>query len=1052
MTLMTNINKMKQKERLCDCCEVKINSYVQTRRCFMTGEYCSQLVNIQQERRRLHGDKNNTITINAFVIMNFSDMSDVVYEWKIKPFVESLAKYFSYNNEMLKCSVCHIDGTEKEYNNNNINHNKVRIRVVRSDTDPASNYVICNRICQQLQIADIVIVDVSSQNPNVFYEFGMALALGKLILPICYSGSFYKMNIPFDDDKIKGKGRKSRLELETHIGCYPWRKALYEYYGIRYKRKDSKTEYLEYKDVEISDYGFDDSKYSRFPYHEEINGLHIGQTIYNKLRSGYNDNEYDYNTVVVYTMEGFLNAEQSGRCIVNFYNFIVKPMIEGECFCGERVGVLVQHHPIPENDKDAAEKLQLLYNTGEIIHIGVNEATFRIAERKVKSPDVFCKPDHKSWFDQDIKVPLKYQEENTIRNIKTYITNRGMIIYPKDPIYVERIRNQITEDLLSTDENSDENAGISSKPFCLYHVMLRTLRYVNQLVVDLSDNSTQALFWLGTAHGSDIYAITVVHEYSDKERDMLAPVIVKKNRNVFDVAGLWTSVYHSNDTKGFYQQLVMAQAGIERHSKLMLSEMEWQHFDLKGILSNNNQYSENKLAKKILEKLEEKKIKEKMILESYYRKRFWSRMLRYNRLHIYLEQSDDQILFIVPNKPESNKPELRARIPKWDFEAASVLTNYLSTHTVIGEYRLIAVQKALDDRQTDIDNYICIGGQVSVATKWMEMIYTKIDAWKKDPSKVNGEDINILHKWFSEDTDSCIKCTRGDNLRKWVGFRSRGAFLEDDEALKTKHYNHICFRCEAEQNTDYNEIAQLILWRDDSNSIYAPNYFRVSLNGASGTATYALSKIFVDGKLTENALLFELQNEVRNRFMDIYLDNLKGAILNHGLTVGDGENVADSMQCKSYCQLVLYTVSMYLSTVLYRYFFPFLSNRDQARIYNDLHTYIYSMRASNTSPFAENYTKISTSNFKNPISNDSVNVVINLILSELKNALKGFKGFEAFFDVEVGIHREPSKHQDRSLAEKRYVKNIKLKQRECGMHIINYFSDLTAVNAIINDQ
>lgn len=55
----------------------------------MSGEYCSRQATIQMQRIQLHTAKE----INAFAVMNFSNMSDVVYNWRIKPFIESLKKY-----------------------------------------------------------------------------------------------------------------------------------------------------------------------------------------------------------------------------------------------------------------------------------------------------------------------------------------------------------------------------------------------------------------------------------------------------------------------------------------------------------------------------------------------------------------------------------------------------------------------------------------------------------------------------------------------------------------------------------------------------------------------------------------------------------------------------------------------------------------------------------------------------------------------------------------------------------------------------------------------
>ena len=255
--------------------------------------------------------------------MNFSDMSNVVYKWRLKAFIESLSKYlyFDDNKKRLYCSTREV--SEK---------NRVKkIQVIRSDTAPASNYVICSRICQQIQVADIVIVDVSAQNANVFYEFGMAVALGKLILPICYSESFYKMTVP---DQINDNLNLLK-KVEHHIGCYPWRKDLFEYYGIRYKFKSSQTCYEEFDEITKVEYGFSDINYTRFPYHEPLPGEPdskeiIGKKIYNRLHDEYNNATYEDNTLVVYTMDAFLNEEQAGLCIVIF-------MMESRRGCGRSI-------------------------------------------------------------------------------------------------------------------------------------------------------------------------------------------------------------------------------------------------------------------------------------------------------------------------------------------------------------------------------------------------------------------------------------------------------------------------------------------------------------------------------------------------------------------------------------------------------------------------------------------------------------------------------------------------------------------------------------------
>ena len=144
--------------------------------------------------------------------------------------------------------------------------------------------------------------------------------------------------------------------------------------------------------------------------------------------------------------------------------------------------------------------------------------------------------------------------------------------------------NLLHKDLLTSSKEDD---------FYLYYVMLRTLRYTNEIVIDISNNCLQSLFWLGAAHGSDIYAITVMHEKTDMEKKYSVKEPERENRYIFDVAGLWMAILRKNDTEGFYLQLAAAQSGIERHSKLMLSNIKYYNKRLKEYLFSFNEISSN---------------------------------------------------------------------------------------------------------------------------------------------------------------------------------------------------------------------------------------------------------------------------------------------------------------------------------------------------------------------------------------------------------------------------------------------------------------------------
>lgn len=435
-----------RKNDYAECC-APAKECVSSRRCFINGEFCSKQMSIQEQKEKLHNPhtpinplqaekatirgnnagENNTREINAFVIMNFSNMSDIVYKWRIRPFVESLTQYLYLDDD--GCIHC-ISDRKKSKVDLPENWNPVnKINVVRADTNPETNFVMCNRICQQIQIADLVIVDVSMENVNVFYEFGMAVAQEKLILPICYNESFFMLNRP---EKMPPKGEINEEQTDKkkslndadwphrhHIDGFPWRRKLFEFYGIRYRsKKDSAkiasyeertageadetfmsneriTNYQSFMTATKTENGFTDIKYTRFPYCDPIEprGKTVGEMVYNQLRHSYNSARYSDNTLIVYTMDGFLNEEQAGICIINFYTNITSQFKHERCFCGDRVGVLLQSNTIAEKNKDSQRSDFLIYSVGDVIHIGTNQATYLAYQRRIK-PEEFLNDLH----------------------------------------------------------------------------------------------------------------------------------------------------------------------------------------------------------------------------------------------------------------------------------------------------------------------------------------------------------------------------------------------------------------------------------------------------------------------------------------------------------------------------------------------------------------------------------------------------------------------------------------------------------------------------------
>lgn len=853
--------------------KIPLEDYCRSCRCFMTGEYCSKQENIRKERRILH----NNDSINVFVIMNFSCMSDVVFKWRLQGFIESLSKYFEFevkNGKNQKLVCCEQKSNSRQ---------KVKLNIVRSDSNPSSNYVMCSRICQQLQIADLVVVDVSQRNTNVFYELGIAVALGKLILPICYSESYFKMEIP--------ESVEQNVEnCERHIDCFPWRRTLFEYYGIRFiDRNHGETEeeketvqssensshiqnrknrdnakYLAFDKAKGNEYS--DKQYSQFPYETKITvdeeTKEIGNFLYERLSRSYNNAKYNHNTLIVYTMDGILNEEQAVQCIVNYYKNITKQMKDQQCFYGDRVGVLIQGNTISEKEKDAQKNRSLLYSIGEIIHIGMNQATYTSQMAQIKPSDYLKVSVAQDEKDRKHGISSDQQDEIN-RFVKGYSRNKSISIYPDHPVYVERVEKGIQFDLFNTEartagKEQTEDDYWEKDFFCLYHIMLQNLKCTNEVVVDISGNSIHALFWLGAAHGSDVYTIAVRHEQTEEEqRDSKS----EATRPIFDISGLWTAILHSYDTEGFYRQLAQAQMGIDQHTKLMASNpANYEYLLHEAIYDTGWDRSEN--------------VDEAAILESYYRSRFWKNMLRYNHLHIYLPKKYSKI-------------GSGCFVAKEHVDILAKISRYLSRRTVIGEYdvAIIAEKQVLMKN----NNYISIGDVGS-------------------PPKMEGK-------------------------------------LEQT--------------CELYRHRE------------------ARAYFHVTIKNTGGDETHDLSDALIaepwESGSTAKTYLADMQLKKRQELMKRYHTQLNKKIQDSiKVAPKTTANVPHIFGCAQYAS------EAYLSTVLYRYFLPFITIEEEKRILNGMETFMRTLLIAHWNAFS--WDKVNS-------DNSLVNIVLKAVRETLTEVL-----------------------------------------------------------------
>ena len=1030
-------------------CSIDINDCVFSQRCFMTGEYCSKQRSIQRERHQLHNGERlyeNTDPdkpqVNAFVIMNFSSMSDVIYKWRIKPFVEGLKNYLYFDRTNEKSPKLCCSSEPNPILKRPYEEAVERVNVIRADTNPSSNFVICNRICQQMQIADIVVVDVSDENANVFYELGLAVALRKMILPICYSESYFKEVLP---EKLAKEMEKYDQDLRHHIDCFPWRRKLFEHFGILFRNAETneapkwKTEYKCFEKTTKQIYGFSDNRWVTFPYYEKFSSEGsdmetVGEKIYNRLQSTFNDFKYEYNTLIVYSMDRFLNPQQAGSCIINYHKNIVNRFANEKCFCGDRVGVLIQTNAISEDTKDAEYRRKVPYKIGDIILTGLNQATFQTNMETIKAGD----STKASASDSE---ETKMFKKNLERFAKEYMGNRGLPIYPEIPIHVQQLKHGIQSGAL--DETGD---------FSFFRVMLQTLKYCNEIVVDISNNIVQMLFWLGAAHGAGIPAITVKYVPSaDELKEQIEEARKKsseplrKERNIFDVSGLWTAVLYSNRTDLFYKQLVDVQRGIETGAKRLIPEIEGYENDIIKVFLTKPEdiCQENPLVKAKMDR-------EKKYLESYYRIQLWRHMLLYNSFMIYAPLTHD----------EDDNQEF---VSLWDVKGLARISNYLSKRKTIGNYEITAINqntkaKEGEEEITDGRNYLCLGKS---GPHSKQSLVEYIGGLAKMPN----EDLIFSYDDIKDEDGTHQEC----RYRRYRGFTKQGmhycsqvpvsycfkkcpksyeepnTFIEiinSVDSLKEKRcsLSPISTPESDTKQIEHKELGQLVLWRDEKNG---HNVFRVAVSGASGPATYAVSAVLVDleqkkdifGENNEKAfyLLSNIQSEVRKKLVEKYKESLDEE-LRKKLTDEMQKELekqslddSDNVRIKKYIKRVLDSVEIYLNSTLYKFVFPFLSTEDIDTITNGLRAYINGMQALEISPFSLNF-KLTNQFIRRddqsemPMTSEVVLKAELIAVDVLKEALESLFCIEVMFVVTVGTEDKSS--SNKNYEEKRRVTDI----------------------------
>jgi len=138
-------------------------------KCFMTNQDCIFEKEIQKRREKEQERK------SLFVVSPFGYPYDEMYEKIIRPAAEAAS-----------------------------------IEPQRADRAFQLGFVMCTKICRLIQEADYVVADLTEDNPNVFYELGLAWGFGKRIVVVRDEDA--DMNRAFKE--IFGGGAKKVLSYE----------------------------------------------------------------------------------------------------------------------------------------------------------------------------------------------------------------------------------------------------------------------------------------------------------------------------------------------------------------------------------------------------------------------------------------------------------------------------------------------------------------------------------------------------------------------------------------------------------------------------------------------------------------------------------------------------------------------------------------------------------------------------------------------------------------------------------------------------------------------
>ena len=943
------------------------------RKCFITGQPCSHKTKIQRLREENH--KKGILT--TFVVMSFTGLGFSMYEMYVRELEALIKSYCSLKITKENCELTVHDPSDKKKGSSFKHKEIAKVQFMRADLEVSTGHVVCNRVCDPIQQADIVVVDVSHPNPNVFYELGLALSMGKYVLPICFSKKYY-----YKEPDPEGKGRD-----EYNIEYFPWMKELYQYFSLYCLALSAPKKYPSFsKSLECE-------KYTQFSFSDEKTHVAVDKIMYALLSDGViggedgTDNSKD--TLMLYSEKGLEDKKQFPIVLKNVKK-LAEALSNSELFCGNRIMVLAQDDKLYEQDKDMPTGCPIGYNVADITKYGINKAMEQMAK-----DIVYFDTSEKGDSDQnDVSLP-NYSDV--------------FLAYGRSPLFMERIRQCVHHELKffahtigdnnpSGSDNADKNPrdiasseeetdavktdydnnidnlneikkefggqdysfiSLLSTLFCnlfcnnaknandipelktptytYLNVMISYMRYANQVFVDTHANDIVSYFWLGVCHAAGVDTARIERNYTEADKKLEENKktfdksmnreiqYFKSIRSVFDVAGLWCAYINANNIKDFIEQLYQVEIGIYEHHHAYIKDGE--------------QNSEAKIGQ----------------CERYYRHEFWQRICEYP-IDFVIGGTND-------NTGTSRVKNIRQSIGAWDEITSMLLIRQMLHYQKNNLINLTIVpmnpQKEFSPKTTHCTVFI---GDDQVNNGCKSFVESK----RKLSENQNSIEY-IDHSYQAggqgqnEGGQGQNEGDQGQNKEKCEQYIQRclnplGNFPSDN-STSPKPFTWIqlseaCLNClenkKASNCEPLNKINNgkskitvyggLILeHRCGNNKDFQNNVY---IMGGNGIATYAIASIFVNPKLQTDIkksdmrckLLTELQQQIRKRYVDHCVSVLNGTQLQKRWKA----YIREKKTRKNMLEKTL----QYMAKMLSSRFLPFLSKDEALGLRRSLEYYL----------------------------------------------------------------------------------------------------------------